>query len=92
MAQQAVAALDDHLAPLRAAYEMDNQRGKEIANVRRRIDELCAKADEAERRYDLETALDLRYYAIPDLEKRRLSLTDSTGKVKLTWENNTSEP
>jgi hypothetical protein len=57
------------MAALRAAYELENQRGKEIANVRRRIDELRAKADEAERRYDLETASDLRYYAIPDLRK-----------------------
>ena len=69
IAQKDVATIDDQLAPLRAAYELENQRGKEIANVRRRIDELRAKADEAERRYDLATASDLRYYAIPDLQK-----------------------
>lgn len=74
MAQKAVATIDDQLAPLRAAYELENQRGKEIANVRRRIDELRAKADDAERRYDLETASDLRYYAIPDLQKRLATL------------------
>ena len=33
-----------------------------------------AKADDAERRYDLGTASDLRYYAIPDLAKRLAQL------------------
>ncbi|KIM21575.1 hypothetical protein M408DRAFT_12506 [Serendipita vermifera MAFF 305830] len=33
-------------------------------------DELKAKADDAERRYDLATASDLRYYAIPEIQTR----------------------
>lgn len=69
-AQKTLAGIEDQLAPLRAAYEAVTARGKEIAETRRRIDELKAKADDAERRYDLGTASDLRYYAIPDLQKR----------------------
>lgn len=69
-ARKAVSEIDEQLGPLRAAYEMENARGKAVADARRRIDELKAKADDAERRYDLETASDLRYYAIPDLQKR----------------------
>lgn len=38
--------------------------------MKKRIDVLKAKADEAERRYDIATASDIRYYAIPELEKR----------------------
>jgi ATP-dependent Clp protease ATP-binding subunit ClpA len=38
--------------------------------MRKRLDELRAKADEAERRYDLATASDLRYYAIPEIQSR----------------------
>ena len=57
-----------------AAYEAEKSRGEEVNNVRRKIDELKAKADEAERRYDLATASDLRYYALPDLQARLTQL------------------
>ncbi|EJD47836.1 hypothetical protein AURDEDRAFT_183947 [Auricularia subglabra TFB-10046 SS5] len=69
-ARKARADLDEQLRPLKAAYEAEKKRTDEIANVRRRIDELKAKADDAERRYDLATVSDLRYYAIPDLQKK----------------------
>lgn len=32
------------------------------------MDELTAKAEDAERRYDLATASDIRYYAIPEIQ------------------------
>lgn len=44
--------------------------GDEIASVRRKMDELNAKADKAERWYDLTIASYLRYYALPDLQRR----------------------
>jgi ATP-dependent Clp protease ATP-binding subunit ClpB len=62
------------LRPMQAEYENEKHRGDEIVNVRRKIDELKAKADEAERRYDLATASDLRYYALPDQKKRLAEL------------------
>lgn len=70
MARKAIADVDDQLSPLLAAYEVEKARGNEIQDVRKKIDELKAKADEAERRYDLATASDLRYYALPDLQSR----------------------
>ncbi|KAH9849740.1 P-loop containing nucleoside triphosphate hydrolase protein [Lenzites betulinus] len=73
-ARKAIADVEDQLKPLQAAYEAEKQRGDEINNVRRRMDELKAKADEAERRYDLATASDLRYYALPDLQNRLAQL------------------
>ncbi|KAG8705467.1 hypothetical protein FRC08_001660 [Ceratobasidium sp. 394] len=69
-AKKAIADLDDQLQPLKAAYENEKRRGNELNEVRKKIDELKAKADDAERRYDIQTASDLRYYAIPDLQKR----------------------
>lgn len=74
IAEKALADTEDELAPLRAAYELENQRGKEIADVRKRIDELSAKADDAERRYQLAIASNLRYHQIPDLQKRLATL------------------
>ncbi|KAH7930959.1 hypothetical protein BV22DRAFT_1053542 [Leucogyrophana mollusca] len=70
LARKAIADVNDQLQPLKAAYESEKKRGDELNDVRRRIDELKAKADEAERRYDLATASDLRYYALPDLQTR----------------------
>ncbi|KAL5535515.1 hypothetical protein ACEPAF_3609 [Sanghuangporus sanghuang] len=70
VARKAIADVEEKLAPLKAQYENEKKRGDEINDLRRRIDELKAKADEAERRYDLATASDLRYYALPDLTQR----------------------
>ncbi|KAI0003683.1 P-loop containing nucleoside triphosphate hydrolase protein [Russula compacta] len=70
VARKAIAEVDENLAPLVAAYENEKSRGDEVNTIRKKIDELKAKADEAERRYDLATASDLRYYALPDLQHR----------------------
>lgn len=69
-ARKSIADVEDQLQPLLAAYETEKSRGDEIYQVRKKIDELKAKADDAERRYDLGTASDLRYYALPDLQNR----------------------
>lgn len=70
VARKAIADVEEQLGPLKAAYENEKKRGDAITEVRRRIDELKAKADDAERRYDLATASDLRYYALPDLQQK----------------------
>ncbi|KDR84985.1 hypothetical protein GALMADRAFT_233515 [Galerina marginata CBS 339.88] len=69
-ARKAIAEVEEKLQPLKAAYENEKRRGEEINQVRRKMDELKAKVEEAERRYDLATASDLRYYALPDLQSR----------------------
>ncbi|TFK41163.1 P-loop containing nucleoside triphosphate hydrolase protein [Crucibulum laeve] len=70
IARKSIAEVDEQLQPLKAAYENEKKRGDEINQVRRKMDELKAKVEEAERRYDLATASDLRYYALPDLQQR----------------------
>jgi ATP-dependent Clp protease ATP-binding subunit ClpA len=70
VARKAIAQVDEQLDPLVAAYENEKSRGDEVNKIRKKIDELKAKADEAERRYDLTAASDLRYYALPDLQHR----------------------
>jgi ATP-dependent Clp protease ATP-binding subunit ClpB len=69
-ARKAIADVEDQLQPLLLSYENEKKRGDEINQVRKKIDELKAKADDAERKYDLSTASDLRYYALPDLQNR----------------------
>jgi ATP-dependent chaperone ClpB len=70
VARKAIAEVEEQLQPLKAAYENEKERGNEINKVRKKMDELKAKAEEAERRYDLSTASDIRYYALPDLQVR----------------------
>ncbi|CAK5264423.1 unnamed protein product [Mycena citricolor] len=74
LARKAIADVDDKLQPLKAAFENEKRRGDDISDVRRRMDELKAKAEEAERRHDLATASDIRYYALPDLQNRLVEL------------------
>ena len=49
-ARKAIADVDEQLQPLKAQFENEKKRGEEINNVRRRIDELKAKVEDAERR------------------------------------------
>lgn len=51
VARRAISQVDEELGPLVAAYENEKSRGDEVNNLRKRIDELKAKADEGERRY-----------------------------------------
>ena len=51
IARKNIASVDDELRPLKAAYENEKQRGEEVNQVRRKIDELKAKVEDAERRY-----------------------------------------
>ncbi|KAA1134910.1 hypothetical protein PGTUg99_016919 [Puccinia graminis f. sp. tritici] len=67
---QEIAAINDELQPLKAAWEAAKSRGDKIRAVREKIESLKAKAEDAERRYDVSTAADLRHYAIPDMEEQ----------------------
>lgn len=50
VARKAIAEVEEQLRPLKAAYENEKERGNEINGVRKKMDELKAKAEEAERR------------------------------------------
>ncbi|KAK1086952.1 Heat shock protein hsp98 [Friedmanniomyces endolithicus] len=58
------------LKPLREKYESEKTRSKEIQEQKIKLDQLKVKQQEAERTRDLQTASDLKYYAIPDVEAR----------------------
>ncbi len=50
IARKAIAEVEEQLQPLKAIYENEKSRGEEINKVRRKMDELKAKVEEAERR------------------------------------------
>jgi ATP-dependent Clp protease ATP-binding subunit ClpA len=69
-ARAEAANLAEELKPLREAYEREKERGKEIQEHKIKLENLKNKLAEAERLRDLQTASDLKYYAIPDVEQR----------------------
>ncbi|PWN21431.1 putative heat shock protein HSP104 [Microstroma glucosiphilum] len=79
-ARKDLSELQETLAPALAQWESKRAKGDELNNAKRRLDELKAKAEAAERRYDLQTAADIRYGAIPDLEHRIAVLEDEERK------------
>ncbi|KAJ7038210.1 P-loop containing nucleoside triphosphate hydrolase protein [Mycena alexandri] len=70
LARKAIADVEEELQPLKAAFENEKRRGDEIHSVRRKMEELKSKIEDAERRHDLQTASDIKYYALPDLANR----------------------
>jgi len=64
------ANVNEELQPLREKYESEKLRSKEIQEAKIKRDQLINKQQEAERTRDLQTASDLKYYAIPDVEAR----------------------
>jgi len=50
LARKAISEVEEQLQPLRAAYENEKKRGDEVNDMRRRMDELKVKVEDAERR------------------------------------------
>ena len=58
------------MGPLRARHQMEKGRLDELRQLNNKLEELRMKALDAERRHDLALAADLKYYAIPELQKK----------------------
>ncbi|KAG9288892.1 hypothetical protein G9A89_019514 [Geosiphon pyriformis] len=68
--KEEMAAIQEKLRPLKAKYEFDKSRLDKLRQLKQKLDDLRAKAEEAERNYMVDKAADLRYYAIPEVEQR----------------------
>lgn len=81
-ARKRAADLQDELRPLKEEWQREKSQGDEVQRSRMRLDELRSKELDATRRGDIETAADLHYYAIPDLQDRieKLEGEQSTNK------------
>ncbi|KAG9202422.1 Heat shock protein hsp98 [Epicoccum nigrum] len=69
-ARAEAANIEEELRPLREMYEREKGRSREIQDQKVKLDGLRNKLAEAERMRDIQTASDLKYYAIPDVEHR----------------------
>lgn len=57
--QASISHIDEELQPIMARFQAEKAKSDEIQQVKKKIDELKAKAEDAERRYDLATAADI---------------------------------
>ncbi|GMI95243.1 heat shock protein 101 [Hibiscus trionum] len=70
--------LRDKLQPLMMKYRKEKQRVDEIRRLKQKREELMFALQEAERRYDLARAADLRYGAIQEVESAIAQLEGNT--------------
>jgi ATP-dependent Clp protease ATP-binding subunit ClpA len=75
-ARKTLADVEEELNPLVEEYNQNKNLSDAITDLRKKIDELKAKADDAERKYDLASASDIRYYSIPQRQKKLAELEE----------------
>eukprot|EP00730_Choanoeca_flexa_P011060 TRINITY_DN2258_c0_g1_i1.p1 TRINITY_DN2258_c0_g1~~TRINITY_DN2258_c0_g1_i1.p1 ORF type:complete len:895 (+),score=328.74 TRINITY_DN2258_c0_g1_i1:111-2795(+) len=74
--------IEDQLKPLLMKFQMERGRVEELRELQEKLDMLRSKAGRAERQGDLQTAADLKYYAIPDVERKIQQLTLENEQAK----------
>lgn len=75
-AHKQVADIEEQLEPLRARFDEERKGHDELNNLKKKLDELETKAQDAARRGDTATVADIRYFAIPDVQKRIVTLEE----------------
>lgn len=70
IAKKKKAELEEQLRPLEERFKQERAGHDLLIAAKRKLDELEVKAQDAERRHDTATAADLRYFAIPDVQKQ----------------------
>ncbi|KAL3528460.1 hypothetical protein ACH5RR_007782 [Cinchona calisaya] len=78
--------LRDKLQPLMMKYNKEKERIDELRRLKQKRDELLYALQEAERRYDLARAADLRYGAIQEVESAIAKLEASTDESGMLTE------
>ncbi|CAO3592356.1 unnamed protein product [Absidia cylindrospora] len=73
--REEMARIQEELKPLKLRYDMVKGRLDEIRDLKQKLDQLKQKAVEAKNQYDLATAADIEYYAIPNTEEKIANLT-----------------
>lgn len=87
VARKKHAELEEQIIPLKERYNQERASHDQLIAAKRKLDELEIKAQDAERRHDTATAADLRYFAIPDVQKQIDEL-----EVKVAEEESGSGP
>lgn len=91
-AKKEAANVEEELRPLREKYESEKQRTHTLQEYKKKLDLLKAKAAEAERSGDYQRASDLKYYAIPELEKQIAKLEAEKARAEAEQVNGEGSP
>jgi ATP-dependent Clp protease ATP-binding subunit ClpB len=75
LVNQQLAEIREQLQPLKMQHAAEKQRVEGLREYQQKLETLKAKAERAEMERNRELAADLRYGAIPDLEKKIASMT-----------------
>ncbi|KAI8800511.1 P-loop containing nucleoside triphosphate hydrolase protein, partial [Cladochytrium replicatum] len=65
-----VSRIQEQLKPLKARYANEKYRMDELRQLTVKMEDIKNRIAEAERNYNLTLAADLKYYAVPDLQKK----------------------
>jgi len=84
LVREQLTQIKEELSPLNAQYENARNQLDEVRDLRRRLEEKTLKMEEAQRRKDLALASDLKYGAIPELQKQIELATERIAKQKET--------
>lgn len=87
IARKKLAEIEEALGPLKEKFEQERASHEKLIAAKRKLDELEIKAQDAERRFETATAADLRYFAIPDVQKQIEDL-----ELKVAEEERTQGP
>jgi ATP-dependent Clp protease ATP-binding subunit ClpB len=72
--QEELARVNDELRPLIARMDLERGKVKELGELKTKLDGLKIRLQDAQRTRKMDTAADLQYYVIPDVEERIKSL------------------
>lgn len=78
--------IQDQLRPLKMKYQREKERLDELRRLKQKREELQANLVEAERRYDLARAADLKYGALQELEKTIIKFESELGENNMLTE------
>jgi len=68
--QEELNTISDELRPLILKHQAEKERVNDIRRLKDKLQQLQLKVQKAERNQDLSTVADLKYYAIPDVQRR----------------------
>jgi ATP-dependent Clp protease ATP-binding subunit ClpB len=80
--KEEISAIDEQLKPLKMKYEQERDQMQDLRQMQKKLEELKHKITVAERQHDLAKAADLRYYAVPELQKQIEKLEEEKAKQK----------
>ena len=79
--KEEMAKIEEELKPLKMRYENERGRLEEIRQLNKKLEELRNKIAEGERRRDLALVADLKYYAVPEVERRINELQEESKQL-----------